>query len=333
MKINKADFLKALSKVLPAVSGKPLEEQTDHFVLDKEYIRTYNGEAAISYPFKTDLSLAVKADVFFQLISKIEGEEFELEVKENAITISAGRLKAEVVSAAVKCPVVLIKSRKKDFHDLPKNFSDALRFCSLSVGEDEADVLGHLWVKNQYVVSSDAFRVTKYEMDSKMDTEMLISGSAVRQLPKYSPITYAVEDVWIHFKNSDGAIFSSRVFVGEYPEEVWGLFTIKGEEVPIPDGLAHAAEEAKIFTQDADGNSDSPIRLIFKAGKLRCLGEGPLGHAEESFKIDYKKKDFEVPVPPDALIEILAHAEKKMHVGDDKIYFSGPNFEHVIALT
>lgn len=333
MKIKRTDFLGALSEVRPGLSEKGVIEQTDHFILDGDYIRTYNDEIAISFPFQTGFCLAVKADEFFKLISKINLEEFELNVKDGSLCISAGKTEAVIVVVQEpKCPVVIRSCR---WYALPKNFSEAVKFCSLSSGHDIGSglgVLNNLWIKDQYIISSDRFRVSKYEMDSKVTTEFLLPVSAAQGLAKYEPVSYAVEDVWIHFKNQVGTVFSSRVVEGQYPEAVWELFTSKGDVVPVPEGLSKSIDRAEIFSQEVVGGDDLiRLRVDSKIGKLFCRGEGSLGWIEEEFKIDYKKKDFEIKVLPEHLIEILMYV-KEMRVSEDKLYFSGPNFEHVISL-
>ncbi|MCJ7747882.1 MAG: hypothetical protein MUP27_09065 [Desulfobacterales bacterium] len=332
MKIKKTEFLEALTKVRPGLSEKSLIEQTDHFIFDKDYIRTYNDEVAISYPFQTGFFLAVKADGFYQFISKVSQEEFTLDEKDGSLSISAGKAKAVMVAMQeVKCPTVMIRARR--WYPLPKNFSDAIRFCSFSADKNLlSKELSCLWIKDQYVISSDNFRVTKYEMDSKIQTEFLLIASCAQGLAKCKPISYVAEDAWIHFKNEIGLIFSVRVVEGQYPEEVWGLFTMKGDLILIPEGLSESVDRAKVFSGEAVGSSDLiQLRVDSKAGKLFCRGEGSLGWFEEEFKVEYKKKDFEVKVSPEHLIEILAHV-KEMQVSNDKLYFGGPNFEHIIAL-
>jgi len=336
MKVEKEELFKALSKVQPGLSDKAIIEQTDHFIFDQDYVRTYNDEIAISYPFKSGFCTAVKADEFFKLISKTEDKKIDLEIKDNFLVMSGKDLgRARMIMASeVKCPTVEIKARR--WFQLPKNFPEAIRFASFSADWNMLQKeLTCLWIKDQYVISSDRFRATKYEMDSKLP-EFLLPATIAQKLCKYTPTYYIVEaeGAWIHFRNTEGIIFSSRVIEGEYPyqEEVWATFTLKGDIVKIPEGLKEAVDRAKIFTQGmVRGDSDLIQLKVDKSGKLTCRGEGTLGDVEKEFAIDYKKKDFEIKAPPEALIEILTYI-KEMRVSNDKLYFSGPNFEHVISL-
>jgi len=337
MKVKKSELFEALSKVKPALSDKAIIEQTDHFIFDNDYVRTYNDRIAISYPFKSGFHLAIKADEFFKLISKIESQEIELSESEGSLSITIektkGSIKGLIVTAAeVKCPAIIIKTKR--WFMLPKNFSDAIRFCSFSADRNMLmKELTCLCINNNYVLSSDNFRATKYEMDSKLP-EFLLPATVAQELAKHSPTHYVIEaeGAWIHFKNADGVIFSSRVIEGEYPQEdVWGLFTQKGDSIVIPEGLKESLDRAKIFSQQITEVDDLIQIRVYKSGKLTCRGEGALGWIEEEFKVDYKKKDFEVKVSPEALIEILSHV-KEMKVSDDKLYFGGEKFEHVISL-
>jgi len=337
MKVKRDELLEVLAKVRPGLSDKAIIEQTDHFIFDGDFIRTYNDEIAISYPFKSGFHLAIKADEFFKLISKIETQEIELSESDGALSIGVektkGSIKGLMVTAAeVKCPAVIIKAKR--WFMLPKNFSDAIRFCSFSADRNMLmKELTCLCINNNYVLSSDNFRATKYEMDSKLP-EFLLPATVAQELAKHSPTHYVIEaeGAWIHFRNADGVIFSSRVIEGTYPQEgVWGLFTQKGDSIVIPEGLKESLDRAKIFSQQLTGVDDLIQIRVYKSGKLTCRGEGALGWVEEEFKVDYKKKDFEVKVSPEALIEILSHVNE-MKVSDDKLYFGGEKFEHVISL-
>lgn len=337
MKVKKDELLEALSKIKPGLSDKSIIEQTDHFIFDNDFIRTYNDEIAISYPFKSGFRLAIKADEFFKLISKVEAQEIELNENDGTLNLTIekakGSIKGSMVTVTeIKCPTITIKTKR--WFALPKDFSDAIRFCSFSADCNMLmKELTCLCINNNYVLSSDNFRATKYEMDSKLP-QFLLPATVAQELAKYHPTHYVieVEGAWIHFKNADGVIFSSRIIEGEYPQEgVWGLFTQKGDSIVIPEGLKESLDRAKIFSQQIMGVDDLIQIRVYKSGKLTCRGEGALGWVEEEFKVDYKKKDFEVKVSPEALIEILAHV-KEMKVSDDKLHFEGEKFEHVISL-
>ena len=342
MKIKNQELLEALEKVRPGLSNKAIVEQTDHFIFDKDYVRTYNDRISISYPFKTGFCVAVKADEFFKFVSKIQqDDEVDFDLDGSFLVMSGknmGRAKV-AVSSEVVCPIVDLKSRK--WPKLPKNFSEAIRFASFSAGSNMlARELTCLWIKDKYILSSDGFRATKFEMDEPMP-EFLMPATIAQELSKFSPDSYQIESqgVWHHFRQGTKLFFHCRVFEGTWlngfnaevsEDDVFGLFDNKGDVVKIPEGLVETVERAKVFAENIEQGQDM-IFLSVDSGKLRCRGEGILGDIEKEFEIDYKEKSFDVYVSANALIEILGHV-KEMKVSESRLSFEGPNFQHVITL-
>lgn len=327
MKIEKEKLSQALLKVKPALSNKPIIEQTDHFIFHGEFLSTYNDKISISFPFKTDFSAAVRADEFNKLISKISDKEIELIVDEAKLTIKTEKGEGEVViQNEIKCPIIDIQI--KNWIQLPGGFIPGIRFCSFSADKNMLqEELTCLWITKQYIFSSDNSRATKYILDEEVKNSFLLPASSASELVKYEPIEYILEDSWIHFKNNDGIIFSSRAIAGEYPQQIWDLFDKDGIEVEIPSDLIFGIDKAKIF---ADDGQTEDILLVAKNKKMNCCGYGKFGKWTEKFNINYDG-EFTVTVSPDALKEILEYT-RKMFVGESKLSFYEKNFHHSICL-
>jgi len=339
MRIKRAELLEILSKIRPGLSDRKIIDQTDCFVFDeKGSVRTYNDEISVSVPLDVRFSAAVKAQEFFELISKLDSEKISLTLskEEQLLLIESGKMKGQmVVSTEIKCPTVDVGYGK--WLRLPKNFAAAVGFCLFSADRRSAiSVMACLFIKGEYVCSSDRFRATKYKMDGSIQQEFLLPVGAAQELMVCAPTHYMVDDdsVWINFKNGEGVIFSSRVFDGKYPEEIWEVFNFKKDEVAgvvsVPEGLTNAVECGKIFSREALIENDM-VSIKVSSGKMICCGQGPLGHIEWEFDVNYKKKDFEILAPADALVEILSHI-KEIKVLEGKLYFGGADFEHVISL-
>lgn len=336
MQVKKTELLEALSRIKPGLSDKKMIEQTDCFVFDESgFVRTYNDEISVSVPLKIGFSAAVKAQEFFELISKLEAEKISLTLseKDQLLSIESGKIKGQmIVSTEIKCPAVDVGGGK--WLRLPKNFVAAVGFCSFSAERRNAiSVLTYLLVDGEYVCSSDRFRATKYKMDGPVQKFLLPVGVA-QELVGCEPTHYVVGDVWVNFKNKESVVFSSRIFDGKYPEEIWEVFGLKkneaGDVVPVPEGLKNAVECGQIFSRDDLGKNDL-VSIKVSSGKMICRGQGPLGYVEQEFDVGYKKRDFEILAPANALTEILSRVSE-IRVLKDKLYFRGADFEHVISL-
>lgn len=330
MEIKKTELLEALSKVKPALSNKAIIEQTDHFIFDNDFVRTYNDEIAISYPFKSGIKAAVKASEFYKLVSKIDKEKIDLSSDGPNINISVSdKEKGRIISQTeIICPAVEISSRR--WMPLPKEFTAGIRLCSFSADKNMLmRELTCLFIKDEFIVSSDNFRATKYIMTGKFPVPILLPATIATELSKYDAEKYIIEDSWIHFKNKEEIIFSSRIVLGEYPEQVFDLFNPEGDKVEIPKDLKSGVDKAGVFVEGI--NSDDLICLEAKDGTMTCRGEGTLGEWNSDYEIKYKK-EFKAKVSSEALKEILSYTSD-MTVSEDKLYFKADNFEHVICLS
>jgi hypothetical protein len=328
MKIRKDVLLGALSKVKVGLSDKAIIDQTDHFIFDKDYVRTYNDQVAVSFPLATGLSMAIKASGFYKLISKIQAEEINMDIVENQLELLAGRTKAKIsIASEIKCPAVPI-SKNKNWRQLPSDFADGLKFCSFSADKNMLiQELTCLWITADNILSSDNWRATKFYLDGKIDSPFLLPAVSARTLAKYAPVDYLLEQAWVHFKNKEGAIFSSRTVAGVYPEAIWSLFEVDGDKVVLPSGLQASVDTATALVEK---NEEDFIELSVQSGQMLCKGKGVGWEVEEEYQIRCRK-NFEIKVSPEALVEILAHTSE-MIVGENKLFFGGDKFEHVICV-
>lgn len=325
MKVKRQDLLGALDKVKVGLSDKAIIEQTDHFIFADNYVRTYNDQIAISHPFTFGFDFAIKAGEFHKLLSKLTGEEIDFQMSDGQLNFVSGKSKGQIViSSEIKCPDMLVDDTKK-WQKLPKDFSEGLRFCSFSADKNMLmQELTCLWINGDNIVSSDNWRATKYNMESKIKNAFLLPASVAEKLWKYSPSQYILEDAWAHFKNEE-IIFSCRIVAGKFPEGI--SFDVQGDSVLLPSGLSESIDRARVLITK---NEDDLITLSVKDGKIFCKGEGVLGWIEEEHFIRCRKS-FEIKVAPEALIEILSRTDK-MVVSENKLYFSGDKFEHIICV-
>jgi hypothetical protein len=329
MKVKTEDLLNALTNVKPALAGKAIMEQTDHFIFDDTYLRTYNDKIAISYPFETGINGAIKADEFYKLVSKITAKDLEMGLNDDGkLVINAGTTEAEIMTHdEIACPIIEVQAKR--WNKLAEGFENAAYFCSFSAAKTLAVVtLTCLWLKDDMIISTDRFRASRYKVKGKIP-QVLLPASVIKELKGYEPEKFVLENSWAHFKNKEGAIFSCRIIDGEYPERVLDIFEPNGDNIKLPADLKGKIDIAKIFPDSDEDKEDVTIEV--SKGKMTIVGESAIGKIKETTKIKYNKKGFKFEVSPEALQEIIAHTDE-MIVGEDSLYFAGENFEHVISL-
>lgn len=336
MQINTKEFSEVLTDVKPGLSDKNIIEQSSHFVFDDDLVRTYNDDITITAFYETGLKGAVIASNFYKLMSKINDEEISIEMADddNSFVISGKKIKSSIaIDFEIKLPEIDVPDPESDeWKTLPDNFIDGLSFAIFSASQNMlTQFLTCLWVTEEYIVSSDNFRATKFSLSEETDFDFLIPASAAKDLIKYNPTSVITEEAWLHFKDENDTIFSCRTYANlEYPEKIFDLFDVDGIEVILPEGFNEAIARAESLTT-CEFVQDKIIELIIQKGQMICRGYGQYGWIEEREKIDYKGKKIEMKVQPDFLMQILKYLQT-MTVGEH-LKFTGESFEHVICLT
>jgi DNA polymerase III sliding clamp (beta) subunit (PCNA family) len=326
MKVKKVDLLTALEKVKVGLSDKAIIDQTDHFVFGERYVSTYNDKIAISYPFSLGFPVAVKASEFHSLMRKIIADEIDLQIENDQMKIVAGKTKAQIVIALdILCPPMLI-DEDKGWKSLPKDFAEGVGFCCFSADTNMLlQQLTCLWITKGFIFSADHWRATKFCMEGEVEKEFMLPAESAKKLSAYAPVQYLLEEAWVHFKNKEGVIFSSRIVAGEYPQVIWSLFEVVGDKITIPKGLRESVDRVSAF---ATKHEEKLITLSVVGGKMTCKGKGALGWIEDELLV--RSKDFEVNASPEALMDILSKTSE-MFLGE-KLFFKGPKFQHVISI-
>lgn len=335
IKINRQNFIDALAKVRPGLAKKELIEQTIHFIFDNDKIWAYNDQITIMQPFESGLMGAVKADSFYKLLDKIPDNEISISSENGKIELKGKKIKANIkIDPDIKIqPIPIPEIDSEQWEELPENFHEAIAFSAFSASQNmNRPELTCLYITGEYVIGCDSFRGTKYKLKSKMKQEFLLPATAAVHLANYSPNKVIAEEGWLHFMNKEETIFSCRTLAPDtkYPETVWTLFEVEGEEIILPEDFLAAIGRAEILLT-ADFDLDRTISLIMENNQIVCRGEGDNGWIEESGDIKYNGEKLDIKVHPVLLSEILKHLQKVI-VGE-RLLFVGDSFEHGICLS
>lgn len=333
--INREELIESLTKVKPGLAQKELIEQSSHFIFEEGRIWTYNDQIAISQSFKSHLVGAVKADEFYKLLNKLDDENLEIAVQEGEFLIQGKTVTAKIkIDPEIKLqPIQAPGTNSKSWQTLPEDFTDAISLCLFSASRNMIrPELTCLYVTGKTVFSTDTFRATKREMQSKVKEDFLLPAIAAKELVKYNVHkVFTDTEGWLHFTNKEHTMFSCRTFADvKYPEKIWDFFDIKGEKIDLPDSFEQVIDRVSTLVT-ADFDLDRFVNLIIEKNFLTCKGKGPHGSVSEKIDIDYNGKEIKIKVHPGFLMEILKQLNS-MTIGE-RLLFQGDNFEHAICLS
>jgi DNA polymerase III sliding clamp (beta) subunit (PCNA family) len=338
MKINRAGLLSVLQAVSPALAKREIVEQSTSFVFVNGRVLAYDDQIAISHPVDAGLSGAVKADELLKLLSKLKDDEVELETSADELLVRGKRSRAGIrLEAEINLPLGEI-AEPEEWSPLPEGFVDALSFCHFSAGRDAAKPLltcVHAFGKRReaWVESCDNFRLTRHRIGA-FSGDLLLPAAAARTLCRYAPREHGTTEGWAHFRNAVGAVFSARVYEGEYPD--LSAFLDVGEgahEVTLPSDLEGMLERAGVFSS-AEFKQDEHVDVTLEGRSMTIRGEGGAGWFEESCPVRWSGRErVTFSIHPELLKQVLGHVDKVLvNEGTGRLRIDGEAFSHVIVL-
>jgi hypothetical protein len=333
-------LLNALKMVLPGVdkSGSTVLEGANTFIFDGQYIKSFNDNLSVSYPFETKIKCSIKAEEFFKSIDKMSGEDINIELKDSKLQINDGstELLMNISEANIEQYIDNFDLDNLDWKDLPKDFFEGINQCIFSAStRPDQGVLNAISINGKNIMSSDNLRISWFVMDGEIDT-LLLPLNAAKELCKIPKLSsYFIGENWAHFANEE-VIISTRIMLGEYPStKIEELFTPENStKYSFPAGTSKSLEKAEILSySDPEGNYDNFISIYAQKDHLFFKGERIYGSIKDKIKIDPKSfpADIEIRIAPSFLKSILAHSNEFQVKNESLILFSSNKFKHLIS--
>lgn len=343
MEVDRKGLLEAMAAVYPAVEIKgALLAGTDSFIFDDQFIRAHNDALSVSYPFETGVEAAVRAKELYSLLKKGQGDKVEIEDLGSSVGFRFGPTKVEISKteddSAVRELISTLDVGGGDYLPVPGDLVEGIRMCSFSMAHDSSrDFLNGVTVDGDMVLSSDVLRVSIYFMEDEELPKFTIPSDAVEGFLKVldAPKDFAVHNGWVHFREENGAIFSSRLIAADFPtDEVAGFFPEDVDEEDIkelPKELSQALARVGIMSE-MDEAAKIPLVSITSDGEnLIVSSERDIGKASEEVKAPgILNKGIAIRGHPDFFREILGMT-REFSIKDGKVLFMRPSFNHLIS--
>jgi hypothetical protein len=295
MNINRSELLAVLKSVLPGTdSSVTILEGSDSIIFSDGNIYSYNDTISISIPFPfkdkdgNDISGAVKAKEFYDVISKLSSETIKLIPKSDSWIISSGKnIKTEFVllESNIMQNIKNIFPAKIKWSAIPEKFIDGISYCSFSGNRSQ---LAGIFVSNNIVTSTNEIRINWYTMESNINGAFWISDYAVSELLKLDKITkYCISDAWIHFKTEKGITFSCKRLAQEkYPFEKMKVLIENNKKEKgdisneLPSELNGAIDRASALSQNIE--SFDTVKLTITNEGIEVFSKRPSGKYTEN---------------------------------------------------
>ncbi len=338
MKIKRKELLNALELIKPGLAKKQIIESEKDFIFTGVDIFTYNSQMSIFHPFETDFKCSVPSFEFYNVLKNIKEDEIEIYVSEDKLNIKSGKTKANISISNAKKILEIISSF--DFNKimdnlspLPKRFLEGFELCLFSASKDlTKPSLSSILIKNNFVMSSDGFRISKFDMEESIEKTFYIPINSAIELIKLPVSDYYCNENFIFFATNEDVLFFCPAINPEIIYNYEDFFdNFEGVNITLPNDLQEMINSSSIFSE-GEFTTEKIIQIEILNNEIKCKGENGIGWIESSSKLDFnsnQKIDF--CINPEFFSKILQYSTK-MSYQKGKILFSMKNFSHLIAL-
>jgi len=334
MIIKTAELEKALTVVKPGLAAKELIEQTTSFAFTNHGVITYNDEIALSCPIKDlDIEGAIKADELYGFLKKVKKDEIDIEVTENEIQFTSGRIKAGfALQQEITLPLESLKKKGK-WYNLPDDFCHYLSLAMGSAGRDmsEPKLTCVNITKEGNFSGSDGFKVMHCETGMEMPIEtFLLPATSASEVVKLNPAYISEGKGWVHFKSQDKTVLSCRIFEDDEYMDVSNAVEVVGIELTFPKTIDEILDRTAVFAKRGHILDESIIMTIAD-NRLTIKARSETAWIEEQTNIRYKDDPLTFSFTPFLLRDILKETHTFI-LGEKALKFEGAGWVYVSML-
>jgi hypothetical protein len=293
MNINRNEFLTAMKQAMPGVeSGNTILQGADTFIFHDGFIHTYNDTISVSVHFPItnkageNISAAIKAKDFYDLISRYEGDTISIIPKSDMWIVKSENARAELTLLENNLieRIQGITNGKFKWATIPERFFEGLAICNFK----SQSQLSGVYCSDKNIISTDNLKVNQYTLDNDIVTSFWINNDAVTELLKLNNVKkYYVSDSWAHFQTEDKTIFScKRLAQDNYPytKVIDFIESHKKEKGDIsnelPNKLIDAVNRAAALSQNIE--SFDTVKLTFTRDNIEVFSQRPSGKYTEN---------------------------------------------------
>jgi len=278
MKINRAELVRCLDRVYPAVGINVLVPKFQSFIFHGTHVQATDGAFWIVTPLPdgVNLNFSVSAEAFYNLLKKMSHETIELSVEEGEVLVCAPKVKSRFT---------IWRSEPWEFPNLKNPLSldilddliQGLNFCRLGVSKDET--LGPLCgvkVKSDTLWACDRHRILRWNLETSSGMDCSIPVKFLENLIKIRD--NIVKMGFLSIKENgggflvvyldDGSVIWGATLEGEY-RDLEAFFPDEGQEetISLPSEFPDVIDRHITFLKDVPAVDKE---VVFKITEDTC---------------------------------------------------------------
>ena len=264
MKVNRLNLIQDMNKALPGIAtGTVTIENADTVVFNNGHIYSYNSAISVDVAEKeaSGLKGVVKGIDFYNCLTKLPGDEIELEEADGVWKITDGTIKVKINLLPEGKLFERFDSLKpnENWTEIDsEDFLSGLKICNMPKNSSK---FAGIYFKGNSFASTDSYTINRYTSKNTYP-EFWISNSAVAELLKWNDfVGVELNKMWLQLKSSDGTVFSVRTLdTAGFPlERVLGVLNSSLEteadfNSEFTDEFYTAIGRAAAFSSEDDGH-------------------------------------------------------------------------------
>ena len=305
MKLNREELLTKLKSVQAGIATREAIEQSSCFAFLKGEVVTYNEEIACRHKADVGFEGSVQAAPLLALLEKLPEDEITIATKKGILLVVGNKKEADVrMEKEVTLPIKVVDKPGK-WRPLPEEFLEAIEVAAQCVGKDQSEFRSTcVHITPKFIEACDRYQLLRYPLKTKLDSPLLVRGSAIIQAIPLNVVEYSKTNEWIHFRNSDKLVFSCKSYDASEYADMSRHLKCKGRKTTLPKGIDEAIDRANVFSSDTAETNVITIELT--KDKLKILGRGNSGRYRETRKVKYNGKDISFAIAPTLMKEVVS---------------------------
>lgn len=317
--LNRNDFLVLLKSCLPGTDmTKTALQGADTFIFHDGRVLAYNDWIGVSADCGFDLSFNVDASVLVKFITSIKTKELKMWLDSNNLCVSAGASQMEL-------PVRVNKNARRyasvipenpDWRVLPSDFFSGLKTVQVPGNGKFSGV----FCSGNVMVSSEDNSISLQDIDGNLE-KMWFSNKVANTLSGFPGAThYCVYQAWVHFKYTDGRLFSChRLNTESYPIASVNGFTSMWLSAPstasgvFSKELESCLKEAKLVSGLGE-DGQSIVWLSIDDGALGISSESRKGKYSSDVVGEYVGSDITLGVDVERIQQLLKQGAARFEI-------------------
>jgi DNA polymerase III sliding clamp (beta) subunit (PCNA family) len=336
-KISITELKTALNLAKAGLAKNEMVEQTTSFIFKDGKVMTFNDEISVNCPLDIgEIEGAVKADEILAFLNRFKMDKKIIVLqKDNELQLKVGKSRAGFVLQGEIILLLEEVEKAEDWQEINADFRKGLKFCAAAASRDMSRLaLTAVHLKDKKMEASDGYRLIEYDLvyNNQKWEEVLIPASIISSVLAIKPTAISVTGNWVHFKNEDNVVLSSRVLEGKFPDTEH-LLKVSGIEAKFPteEQIKEVIERAKVFAKRELEINES-LNIQFSKGSCKISSQSEYGWFRESVKVA-SKQEFSFDITPYLLQDILSETGEFIFNSEEfKIMFAGENWKY-IAMT